>query len=79
MHCAARSGDPYVIIVLANLGAEISPRNKTSSMSLHESTKSGHVNAVKVLVERGADVSASDNEGKIPRDYARQGVARVDP
>jgi ankyrin repeat protein len=37
---------------------------------LREARKSGHVNAVKVLVERAANVSTRSDKGKTPRGHA---------
>jgi len=43
---------------------------------LHSAALNGHVEIVKILLERGADPRIADNRGHIPLDYAKDSVIR---
>ena len=43
---------------------------------MHSAALNGHVEIVKILLERGADPRIADNRGHIPLDYAKDSVIR---
>ena len=52
-------------------GADIKEKNQSISWgALKEAIVSGHIDCVKYLVERGADINVKDEDGKTPEDYA---------
>eukprot|EP00854_Cymbomonas_tetramitiformis_P019831 gene19831-23717_t len=75
LHCAAASGDPAIVRILLQAGADIDardsgPRNETP---LHYAALSGNlgaVSAVKTLLQAGADINARDRHGATPLHYA---------
>ncbi|KAG6836362.1 hypothetical protein H0H93_008863 [Arthromyces matolae] len=75
---AAQAGSTSMISLLLESGAdvnEIPPDKYTGSpwqgTPLHEAAKKGHLPAVQLLLDRGADPTLKDTDGKIALDLAR--------
>ncbi|MBV1776666.1 ankyrin repeat domain-containing protein [Burkholderiaceae bacterium DAT-1] len=70
---AAESNQLHTVEALIDRGASlegVSPRPWIRP--LWKAAKRGHIEIVKVLVERGADILATDNRGQSAIDYARR-------
>ena len=59
MHMAAAVGDVVNIRRMVAEGADVNVQGPQGVQPLHEAAYHGHVDAVRVLVELGADVEAS--------------------
>jgi len=59
MHMAAAVGDVVNIRRMVAEGADVNVKGPQGVRPLHEAVANGHVDAVRVLVELGADVEAS--------------------
>jgi len=73
LHYAAMNGDPQIIKALLDASAYIdaeSPDEKMTPVML--AAMRGHVNAVKLLKEEGADLSLKNAEGMTALDLARK-------
>ncbi len=71
LHAAAQNGACEAIDWLILSGARTNERDTTGSTALIQATLSESLPAVKLLLERGADLKLRDEEGKCAWDYAR--------
>ena len=71
LHAAARRGDsPMCEYLVDRRGLDVNAPNLTGNSPLHEAAWAGG-EAIEALVERGADLSARNNQGKNARDVAQ--------
>src|SRR5258708_26202066 len=71
LHEAALSGNPAVITLLLDRGAEIDARDREASATpLHYAVSMGRREAVELLLSRGADRTLKNNRGKTAMDVA---------
>ena len=57
---------PEEILRLLELGADINVRNYKGKTGLHYAAKAGFLNVINLLIEKGADLDATDNNGETP-------------
>ncbi|MBY0353596.1 ankyrin repeat domain-containing protein [Candidatus Babeliales bacterium] len=70
---AARGGKTEVMAALIENGAVVDAPEKTTGITpLHVATRYGHVDAVKLLLEKKANVHLKNNEGQTALDIATQ-------
>lgn len=73
LHYAAARGDENVITRMLNYGADVDERNAAGRTPLAEASKSGELDTVKLLLDRGAEVNVYDTEsGFTPLHLAAQ-------
>ena len=71
LHAAAQRGDgPMCEYLVDRRGMDVNAKNLTGNSPLHEAAWAGG-EAIEALVERGADLSARNNQGKNARDVAQ--------
>lgn len=69
---SVKSGHGFRIPIACDLFPHlINGKNAEEQTSLHLAVRSECANVVTALLERGAKLSARDNEGRTPRDYAK--------
>ena len=61
--CPAMWSDPAVCRVLIDAGADLHTKNESEQLPLHYACESGALDVVKMLVEAGVGVRATDDEG----------------
>eukprot|EP00538_Stauroneis_constricta_P004674 CAMPEP_0119548182 /NCGR_PEP_ID=MMETSP1352-20130426/2155_1 /TAXON_ID=265584 /ORGANISM="Stauroneis constricta, Strain CCMP1120" /LENGTH=452 /DNA_ID=CAMNT_0007593371 /DNA_START=91 /DNA_END=1449 /DNA_ORIENTATION=- len=65
-HQAAQIGDSSLVRkLLTNDPAMLHAKDNNGWQPIHEATRNGHVDAVKTLVELGADINARTNHGQV--------------
>lgn len=57
---------PEEILRLLELGADINVRNYKGKTGLHYAAKAGFLKVINLLIEKGADLDATDNNGETP-------------
>ena len=57
---------PEEILRLLELGADINVRNYKGKTGLHYAAKAGFLNVINLLIEKGADLDATDKNGETP-------------
>ena len=57
---------PEEILRLLELGADINVRNYKGKTGLHYAAKAGFLNVINLLIEKGAALDATDNNGETP-------------
>ena len=71
---AARTGDRAKVVALLDLGVSVNTTNKYGVSALGFAAERGHVDIVRLLVERGADVNVVDSfYGSRPVEFALRG------
>lgn len=71
LHSAAHSGDEQAAAYLIKKGATVNARNKRALTPLHLAA-AGAPNTTKLLLEKGADVKALDQDGLSPLAYSEK-------
>ena len=65
--CRGDNGEhPDEILRLLELGADINVQNYKGKTGLHCAAKAGFLNVINLLIEKGADLDATDNNGETP-------------
>ena len=64
LHCASQGGDPRIIHLILNHVTDIESRDAGGSTPLMIAVLHGTLQGVKYLLERGADPSSKDNDGR---------------
>ena len=67
---AAGNGDNTKVATLANKGVPVNAHNEVGSTALAEASWNGHLDTVKLLLEKGADPSIRKTDGALPADLA---------
>ena len=70
LNLAAIYGDPKMISILLEKGAELNARSPQASTPLHRAVSNGNFEAVKYLVTAGADPRAETSTGLTPMKLA---------
>ena len=65
-------GDPEIVRVLIEAGADINQPGDGERTPLHEAIQAGHLETVKLLLERRADRGARSRRGETPLELARR-------
>jgi hypothetical protein len=80
-----RKDDPAYVAALLRHGARVDDRRETVQMSdggrataLHYAAKAGFVKTIEVLLDRGADPEARDDNGLAPLDWLARASKSVD-
>ncbi len=73
-HVIIYGDSPGVLEALADAGSDMHIKGPDGRTLLHYAAYYGRAECARVLIERGADVTARDDEGKTPLD-----IARADP
>ena len=63
-------GDPEIVALLINHGADIDARGENGWSPLHMAYQWGHVELASILIEKGADTSCVDNDRRSPLEWA---------
>jgi ankyrin repeat protein len=80
MFYAVHMGHEQTITLLLNLGLDVNIKmHELQVTPLHVAVMSGRPNIVKLLLENGADISATDNRGFTALEYATQKAADNQP
>jgi ankyrin repeat protein len=72
LHLAARHDHRAIALKLIDAGAMVNQTNELKRTPLHEAAFSGDPILVRALIEAGARHGIKDNEGKTPRQLARE-------
>ncbi len=64
LHLAAAAGDVHLMQMIIERGGR--PNGGTGYSPLHFAAYNGHPDAVRLLIDRGAEVSAADSGGRTP-------------
>ena len=68
---AARKGDAAAVKALLDKGVNVNSKTRYGATALSYACDKGHVDVVKLLIERGADVNAADTfYGEVPLGWA---------
>ena len=65
-----------IMRLLLDHGANFTASDKSGNTALHFVVSEGHLEAARMLLERGADVNSKNNEGLTPLQRASQGLRR---
>ena len=76
LHTASCYGHDKIAQILLDNGADIAARDKYEQTSLHHACKESHVDAVKLLLSRGANIDDKDIDGKTPLQVSVHGSIR---
>jgi ankyrin repeat protein len=71
LHRAAEHGHDSAVLHLLNAGAHVNLLDSRGRTALHYAVAGNHAKIVGLLIERGADLTAKDNDGLVPRDMPR--------
>lgn len=70
MHVAAQAGNTAFIMLLCDFGADVDATDLQGNTPLHYASAWGHVEVLRVLLERECQFSARNYEGFTPSDFA---------
>jgi ankyrin repeat protein len=73
LHMAVGQRDPVALRLLLARGADPKVKDKTGETHLHRAARVGYDDMVKLLIEVGAEVNATDSRGMTPLDWAVAG------
>jgi len=73
---AAKVGNPEVVRMLIDAGANINDQDRRGSTALHIAVHQGHLEVVKLLMERGANPRLENQKGHNPVQNAARRSAR---
>lgn len=62
-------------LIISHSLAQINSRDMNNSTVLHYAARHGHIELVKILLEKGADRQAKNNQGHTPLDYANMALS----
>jgi hypothetical protein len=65
--------DANAVSILLDAGVPIDAQHEDGDTALHHAIRMGHFGIARLLVERGADQTIRNNEGKLARDYCWEG------
>ena len=78
LHIASLSSYEEVVLILLEMTADVSVKNKDGETPLHYAALGGHTIVARLLLSKGADVSATDNHGRMPLHFAvNENVAKL--
>jgi ankyrin repeat protein len=70
-HDAARKGDTMALKEILDKNPKlVNVRDQFGNIALHGAVEKGHIQVIKYLISKGADVNAKDGEGRTPLYYA---------
>lgn len=72
LHAACVAGDEDDIKFLLSIHADIDSKGDKGYTPLHYAVEQGHVGAVKILLENGADSTLENIDGDLPSDLAKE-------
>ena len=74
LHSASKGGNPQIISYLIDKGIDVNATNQNGEIPLHNLLKNDSINeeSIQILIENGANPEIEDNNGKTPRDIARE-------
>ena len=65
--------DVDAVTLLLDAGAPIDAQHEDGDTALHHAIRMGHFGVARLLINRGANQSIRNNEGKLARDYCADG------
>jgi ankyrin repeat protein len=65
--------DPNAVGLLLDAGAPIDAQHEDGDTALHHAIRMGHFGIARLLIERGADQTIRNLEGRLARDYCWEG------
>ncbi len=82
LHNAARMAEPKLIMVLLEYGASLKQQDVHGSSPLHHTANEGyrnpgHIGVAWLLINKGVDVNARDNQGKTPLHFAEANITEL--
>jgi ankyrin repeat protein len=66
LHAAAFDGQPKIVELLLELGADVNARDRYGTTPLHHAANQGYFDVIEMLVRNGADIEAIDGQGMTP-------------
>jgi len=66
-------GDADAVALLLDAGAPIDVQHEDGDTALHHALQMGHFEVARLLINRGADQTIRNNEGKLARDCCWEG------
>ncbi|WP_143688892.1 ankyrin repeat domain-containing protein [Wolbachia endosymbiont of Laodelphax striatellus] len=70
LHYTAEKGCLGIIKFLVEKGVDVNTANKFKRTALHYAADNGHLEIVKFLLDKGSNPTATDRDGRRPRDMA---------
>ncbi|KAG8290526.1 hypothetical protein J6590_079660 [Homalodisca vitripennis] len=70
LHYTAEKGCLGIIKFLVEKGVDVNAANKFKRTALHYAADNGHLEIVKFLLDKGSNPTATDRDGRRPRDMA---------
>ena len=66
-------GDANAVSLLLDAGAPIDAQHEGGDTALHHAIRMGHFEVARLLINRSADQTIRNSEGKLARDYCWEG------